>query len=866
MDTDKIIQDLNNRFAKPLPEFYKRRIIFWYDTDKEFEDKIDEIVLDNAKIIVLTDTNNFAVKKLLTYDDKESNYVVYSAVPPADKEDNWLLDIELYSESFHADLISIWMHEMNIEQSPQLRKIVREYRKFFNAAERREKIKSQYKKINKPEQLILAVLSVICSIQNGKPNSIVRTVLSDSLDFEKNTVYQNMVKYDADKMFWKLAEGYGYRAGKYSLKELAVYLFMTGLSKYVDAEHLKEFDKFISKAYQNYCYDFTSEWYINGSITDLYKTVVELEREYNIPQKLDKLPIDVLITIGEFPCVDEIVLKRLMTDISNNIINTEVIKNAVNGRRIYKWSNSFADCYDCIEQTANMKEFHDIHADGFHIADAREIWEKYTKEYYRMDTYYGDFQKHFRNCINQFSSELDDLIKQTADVVERLYTNWFLGQLGGQWSDICTDELAQKGRISEIPLQQDFYKNKVEVAKNRQFVIISDALRYDVAVRLAEKLRVEEQCIVNVSSMQGIFPTITKFGMAALLPHDKLSVEVKGNNNERLVVLADGQSTESGNRDKILKSAKGENVALQYKKIEGLKRAERSALVKGKDVVYIYHDTIDEAGHTSDGDIFDACDEAIKDIKKIVRMIENEFSGTNIFITSDHGFLYTNCPLKEDSKLSLSGYGDKVIEYGRRYAIVEKNCAPEYLMPVKFLPGSSEYDAYTPRENVRIKMNGGGMNFVHGGISLQEMVVPLIEYKHLRNSYSTYIHNKEKYDTKPVTIALTSGIRKISNMIFPLNFYQVDAVSSNRKSAKYKLYFTNSDGSVISDIKEIIADKAGDNREERTFRLSFNLKSMKYHAEEIYELVIEDEANQVADKVEFHIDIPFVDDFKFFDD
>mgnify|MGYP004549530245 FL=1 len=36
MDTDKIIQDLNRRFAAHLPEFYQRRIIFWYDEDKEF--------------------------------------------------------------------------------------------------------------------------------------------------------------------------------------------------------------------------------------------------------------------------------------------------------------------------------------------------------------------------------------------------------------------------------------------------------------------------------------------------------------------------------------------------------------------------------------------------------------------------------------------------------------------------------------------------------------------------------------------------------------------------------------------------------------------------------------------------------------
>ena len=59
MDTDKIIQDLNRRFAA---QFYQRRIIFWYDEDKEFEDKLDEVVLENAKVIALTGNNAFSVK------------------------------------------------------------------------------------------------------------------------------------------------------------------------------------------------------------------------------------------------------------------------------------------------------------------------------------------------------------------------------------------------------------------------------------------------------------------------------------------------------------------------------------------------------------------------------------------------------------------------------------------------------------------------------------------------------------------------------------------------------------------------------------------------------------------------------------
>ncbi len=392
-----------------------------------------------------------------------------------------------------------------------------------------------------------------------------------------------------------------------------------------------------------------------------------------------------------------------------------------------------------------------------------------------------------------------------------------------------------------------------------------DAMRYEVAATLAEQLRRETQAKVDLKSMQGIFPTITKFGMAALLPHKKLTVEQKtGATSERLAVLADGQSTEANNRDKLLKVAEEKSVALKYKDIIGMKRAERQSLVKGMDVVYIYHDTIDEAGHL-EKDIFGACDEAIDELKNMVRIIANEFGGANILITSDHGFLYTHSPLNEDDKVDETGFVNRIIEYGRRFAIMMKDSDPDYLQKVKFLDGETDYDGFAPKENIRIKMKGGGMNFVHGGISLQEMVVPVIEYHFLRNDSKEYKRNKSKYDTKLVTVALLSASHKISNMIFSLNFYQKEAVAANRESATYQLYFTDSAGKVISDTTRIIADKTSDNVQDRTFRCSFNLKSLKYSNTETYYLVIADEDGLQISREEFQIDIAFaVDEFDFF--
>ena len=66
METDKIVLDLNRRFAAPLPEFYERRIIFWHDEEKEYADKLDEIRLENAKLVALTAVKTFPDKKIIT--------------------------------------------------------------------------------------------------------------------------------------------------------------------------------------------------------------------------------------------------------------------------------------------------------------------------------------------------------------------------------------------------------------------------------------------------------------------------------------------------------------------------------------------------------------------------------------------------------------------------------------------------------------------------------------------------------------------------------------------------------------------------------------------------------------------------------
>lgn len=866
MDTEKVIQDLNRRFAAPLPEFYQRRIIFWYDEDREFEDKLDEITLDNATLVQLTGNNTFAVKKLLCEDDITGNYLVYQPLSFSRDDDNWLINVQLYSEEFHADLNSIWIDEMGLPATPIIRKQVKAYRKFFNAKNRRDDVAKLNNNITTAAQMHLAVMAALCGNADTQPNGILRAVINAGLEKDTNDIYQKFVNFGAENAFWAMAaQATGYNGGNEpSLVRLVATLLITAATRTMHTDLLAGLDNYISLPHQAYCYDLVAEWMHSSDSQQLYELARIIEEKARLRSRFEKFAVEDLIDTECFPCINECILTSLMTEISNQIIRADAIKKTVEKRRTFAWYEEVSCYYDGLLAIAKMQQFFLDHSAGFHTVEPHKIWNEYTSDYYRMDTYYRQFHNCFQKSLKVSNPLLDDLFKQVTEQTEGLYSHWFLGSLGQNWSTACADSLRETGRISEVPQQEEFYRNYVKTSDSRVFVIISDALRYEVAASLAEQLERETRSKVKLSSCEAIFPTATKYGMAALLPHKKLDAKLRGAGD--LAVLADGSYTDAGYREKILKNANQNSVVLKYDSLIGMKRDERTALAKGMEVVYIYHDKVDESSHVSDAAVFPACDEAITEIKNLVRIIVNDMNGTKIYITADHGFLYTYSPLSEDGKVDKTSETATDVEVDRRYLIAQKGAAPEYLLPVCFINGETDYDAFAARENVRIRKKGGGLNYVHGGISLQEMVVPVVEYKYLHTNSKDYTNNKARFDTKPVQLNLLSANRKLCNMIFSLDFHQTEPVGGNREAANYELYFTDAGNNRISDTCRIIADKTSDNSKERTFRCNFNLKSLPYDNRAAYYLVIADESGlQMPKREEFQIDIAFaLGEFDFF--
>ena len=855
-----IEQTLRDRFAAMLPDNYKRRIIFWQDPVGEFSNLVDELHLDGVKILKLTGRNNFAAKMLLSQKDTESNYLVYNPISYSDVSDDWLLDIELYSEEFSADLISIRMQELGMPSNAQLHKAMKKYSKFFENKERVARLTALDSNYTNAGQLHIDILSVLSGAGVNTAPGVIRTVLMNGMEIENNKAIQNIKKFGDEKVLWELIKrytGYNYNGGD-SLVPLASHILLTTLSITMQAPDLKKLSEYISEPHQQLCYSLINEWMHSEDDDELYEIARIVEEQHNLENLFDGLDVSDLMNSECFPCINECILRKYMSEISDNIIKAADIVSAVEKRRTLKWYKRVRYYYDGLLQVAQMQQFYQANVGGFPVAQYTELWKNYTQNYCKMDHFYRQFHAAFGKSLKESSTVLEDLYKNVADYVERLYKNWYLATLGSKWTTLVGDELAESSELAGIPQQADFYKKYVkpiEDSGSRVYVIISDALRYEVAVDLTGQLLKETKGTAKISSMQSVFPSATKFGMAALLPHEQLQM------TDDIKILCDGEPTDgTAGREKILNGVHAGNAALTYRTFLSMKREERREKVKDAQVVYIYHNAIDAVGDkaATEDQVFDACEQAILELKNLVRLITNDCSGANILITADHGFLYSYKPLDESDKAEKSFVSGHIIELDRRYVIADGNCTAEHMLRIPMTHLNSNLVGFTPLDNIRMKKQGGGMNYIHGGISLQECVVPVIEFKNIRATSKKFV------DVRKAEIQLLSQSRKVSNSIFSLDFYQTEAVGGKVAAAAYEIYMADESGRAVSDKKTVIADKTSGNGADRVFRTRFTLKGVEFKKTDTYYLtVVEKGTTNVNDRIEFTIDIAFVNDFDF---
>ena len=402
-------------------------------------------------------------------------------------------------------------------------------------------------------------------------------------------------------------------------------------------------------------------------------------------------------------------------------------------------------------------------------------------------------------------------------------------------------------------MQRDFFARHINYSKDRVVVIISDALRYEVAHTLFEKMQADEKCNASIGAMQGVLPSYTPLGMASLLPHKTIEY------SPFYDVLVNGKACSSTEqREAILKEYKISSKCVQFDSMKTMKQADLRSIFTGQDVVYIYHNQIDARGDkaASENEVFTACEEAIEEIYTLIKRIASQANTYHFIVTADHGFIYKRDKIQATDK--IAGAASKSNSVGQRYSISAEEIKADGVCHTtvgKVLGSVDERIVSFPLASDIFKVAGAGQNYVHGGCSPQEMLVPMIDVK----------VDKGKKETSLAEIALVSLTSKITNLITTLDFVQTEPVSDVVKETSYRVYFISDSNEKISNENIVIADKKDKDTTKRMFRLRFNFKNKKYDKSQKYYLVAYDDKNDIEVlRHEIIMDIAFADDFGFF--
>mgnify|MGYP000862521924 CR=1 FL=1 len=833
---------------------YTRRVVFWYDPEGEFLEVIDELNLKNAKIWKLNGKNNFLTKYTLEVLDPNSNYLLYSPAPKPAEQENWLLDTQLYSYEFTADKVTLIMTDLGISDE-HLRPVFKKYEKFFNNKERASRF-AEFKidEGDKEKKIDQAVLAVLAKQKSSALEDVLRAILMDSLEEEANTIWTQIVKFGDVETFWRLIEEeYGYTQER-KLKSLFISLLVTSLSSVLEREIPAAWRGFITNKPTN-CIVFIDHFMNHKRDAARFAQYAdELEAELHLSGYLAEWELEEFYQADLFRAFDKAIISNLLNRLLHGGEEFEEYKEIISLRRTKHFYPEFENIYNAIYHAIELIEFKCKYRTEIPLETSADFFRQYAAEYHLVDLAYRKF------CL-YYTRENTDVLKPLSEEVEKLYTNWFLQQLSVKWSNAVAAERARFWPILEkdIDQQTNFYQNHLLPLLNKNekvFVIISDALRYEAASELAAKINTTFKGTVNFSYLQGVVPSYTRLGMAALLPYKKLEFAA-----EKIMVDGiDSSSLES--RMKILVDNQPEAWALKLDELFEMDRSQLREAFRGKKLVYLYHNMIDATGDekATEARVFEAVEQTIADILKGIETLTKSLNATNIFVTTDHGFIYRRSPLEESDKTAV-GSGAAPLSANRRFLIYDQETEIPGTLSIKldyvFGKDSNLY-AVVPRADNRFKLSGGGQNYVHGGASLQEIVIPLIKYKADRKSLKNSI-------TK-VDVRLVSSVNKITNSIFSLDFFQTEKLEDKKIPRTLKIYFVDSEGNKISNEGVIIADKTSDVPAERTFRLTFSLKNRKYDRTEQYFLVMEDPeeaVEKIYERIPFTIDLGIVVDFNF---
>ena len=802
----------------------QNRYVFWYDEGGQMKDIATSLDVPGINVLEM-EGNAFSIKyQMQKGEQPETGYVIYITEPMPKDEQNWLLDYQEEGALFSADMSSLYAAECGIAMELK-EKVVDKHLAFFKKADNRNKLAAKLSPGMDSAEIEKQMLAVVCK-SNATCEAFTYALITEANN-EETTMQADLKAYHLEDFYWQQAETYfGYHAGR-NIKDLIIVLFKNDMQSHLTGKAADKTGN--EQALTNEALIFMRDWRDSRTYGDLYtEWANRLEDELGIKDEVCEYSMQQLLGVETFPCIDKVIAGYLLTEVINATITTEQMEAIIEERENKLFFDVARHTLRALLQARYL--FTDIEQKMNELSfdTAKEGFSLYEQSLYTIDL-------HYRHYIAEANlAESKQLLAQVTERVERTYTNHYLLALAKKWQPLIDgmDTWKMEGIFS----QSVFYTTYVYpfiTNKKKVFVIISDALRYETMVELSERITQMPRMETDMKpAMLSTLPSYTQLGMAALLPHKQLSYEKDADE-----VFADGMSTKGTEaRSKVLQKAVARSKAITAE--DFLKTTNAKTAFKDFDLIYIYSNMIDKTGDdkASEGMVFKATEDEMAHILQMIDLIRNG-NGCNILITSDHGYLYQNETLDETDFSDFKVMGDTIIQDSRRFVIgrgleegdaVKTWSAEEVGLtdsPAENGTGISSLQVQTAKGLNRIRKQGAGSRFVHGGSMPQEVVMPVL-----------HVNIKKKQGVSEVSVDILNKKSKITTNTQTISFYQNQPVSEKVKEVTLRFGFYDQAGNLLSDSITLTFGSTSEDSTQRELKHRFMFKRQlsELNGQEIY--------------------------------
>ena len=789
------------------PVFKKHRIVFWYDSKKELRVDYEKLDLPDIEKIELNN-NEFRVKHRILREEPDKKFLLYHEGEAPSDLDNWLLDVQLAYGEFRTDQSAIWLNELGLGM--EFTDIVNEHAVFFNAVKRRDGLKKILAS-DDTQNAVRTKMLAVCAASDPRIDNILENLLSESA-VKKDDKFKLIANCNLASFLWNRLEiTYGYTSDSPAIKDFTIQLFKSCYDMSLGEDSKLNPDALV----------FLKRWKDSVRHRSAFET---LSREcadiLSIEKDLQKRDISSLEEIDYFELVDRKIISDLVKQVVDRTITVGNRESMIRQRKIGYWYKQYEDLYQAIDHGARFIRL--LEETEINIESMGDGLSKYTNYWYQIDQLYRKYVFHTKRS-GQVS-----LLKALSDKIENLYSNNYLLTVNNEWQK-QVDKCENWGK-TDIVFQRDFFKRNISSFlrdKKKVFVIISDAMRFEIGHELHSRIRQEDRFDAQILPMLTTLPSFTQLGMASLLPNK----EIIFSDNHSTSVLVDGKSSQgTENRSKILQDAvSGAAKAMRAEDLMDMNKTECRELFRDHDLVYVYHNQIDATGDKkeSEGRVFEAVHDTIEGLIKIIKKLVAA-NATNLLVTSDHGFIYQDRVLEDSDFLGADISGIDALHKDRRFLLgkgLPQNTGMKSFTAIDAgIEGDMEIQI--PKSINRLRLKGSGSRFVHGGASLQEVVIPVIK-----------IHKKRQSDISKVGVNILSGSTSfITTGQFSVSFYQTQPVTDKVQARFLRAGIYSKDNDLVSDSHNLNFEFASDNPRERELKIRFVLtkKADDLNEQEVY--------------------------------